>query len=418
MIGIIGLDYKTASINEREIFSLMEEHWDNFGRILINQPLFAGVVILFTCNRTEIYFSTHYCRDKQEPYNILVGLLQRNLSVFKKIIPKLYYLIDESAIKHLFRVVSGYESMIFGEAQIAAQVKEAYFRADRKRTVDTVLKRLFEKAFETGKKVRTTTRMNEGAFSVSYAGIEKCRSIYPDLYRKKILIIGAGKTGVLTLMTLVKKGCKEIRITNRTYEKSRYLGEKFKAEVLDFSEIEKGLLTCDIVFVATAKPSYLLTREKMRSVMRQRNGNPLLMVDYSVPRNVDPEVRKMDGIQLFDVDFLQNVLEENTLKRKKMMKEGLHIIEQAAIEYTEWLNTRKLKPVITQLYDHFGRINEKELKGFKKVFKAEQDELLDQYGHHITGKYVRLLIRNMKKITENGKRAEYIEIFEKLFEMK
>ncbi|MCD6202705.1 MAG: glutamyl-tRNA reductase [Bacteroidales bacterium] len=417
MIGIIGLDYKTASIKERELFVISKNQQVNLSKILLAKTGLTGIVILFTCNRTEIYFSTAHNAMAGEIKDLLISLLEKHLGITRNVSRNFYFKTGDDAIKHLFGVVSGYESMIFGEAQIAAQVKEAYFLSDRLKTTDSVLKRLFEKAFETGKKVRTETKLNEGAFSVSYAGIEKCRSIYPDFQKKKIFIIGTGKTGELTLMTLLKKGCSDIKITNRSPEKAMDLGRKFKVDVLPYKDMTKGLYDADIVFVATAGQSYILTRDIIESVMAQRERKPLVIVDYSVPRNVDPEINSLKDVSLYDVDYLENVLEENTLKRKKMMRRGLKIIEQSTTEYTDWLHSRKLKPVIASLNDHFSKISEKELEGFMKVYKAENDELLGEYNRHITGKYIRLLIRNMKEVTENGKKAEYIDILEKLFEI-
>jgi len=418
MIGVFGVDYKRATINDREKLSFNDKQVNEYSSLIKAQPELKGVVILFTCNRTEIYFSTTDEENKDFIFIKLVGILQSYLEIDHNISGIFYYKTGEKAINHLFRVVSGFESMIFGEAQIASQVKEAYLRAEKLHTVDSILKRLFTKALETGKKVRTETRINHGAFSVSYAGIEKCYSLYPDLTKKNILIIGAGKTGELTLNTLIKKNCTRITISNRTLEKALYFGHKFGISVLDLEEIEKGLKDCDVVFIATSSQSFLITKKMMESVLPLRNHNPLVIIDYSVPRNVDPEVAGLNGIQLYDIDYLRSVLDKHTQRRKKSMKQGLMIIEKSIYEFTEWLNARKLKPVINIINDHFMNIHKSELQGFKKIHNADQDLLLDKYGDHITEKYIRLLIRNMKQVTDYGKKEEYIKVLEKLFELK
>ncbi|NOY38646.1 MAG: glutamyl-tRNA reductase [Chlorobi bacterium] len=417
MIGLLGIDYKTATITEREKFSFNENHIADFGKLLRSQTIFQGVVILFTCNRTEIYFSTTEKNGNERIYNRLVDLLRSYFGITEDVSGILYFKTGEASIQHLFKVVSGFESMIFGEAQIAAQVKDAYQKARKLGLVDPLLQKLFEKALETGKKVRTATKINVGAFSVSYAGIEKSRSVFPDLDKRKIFIIGTGKTGELTLLSLIKKGCSGITITNRTIEKARYLGQKFNLKVLEFSEIEKGLRESHVVFVATGSQSFLINMEMMRSVMAARKGSPMVIIDYAVPRNVDPEIAALRGINLFDVDYLESVLKENTEKRKQRMQEGLDLIEVATSEYIEWMNIRKLIPVITRINEHFHEIHKSELNGFIKIHKTDNGELLEQYGNHITEKYIRLLIRNMKGITENGRKVEYIDALEKLFDL-
>lgn len=416
MIGLLGIDYKTAPINIREKISFNSEQIAGFAKILKADNNFTGIVTLFTCNRSEMYFSTDE-QDETAAYEFLLKALLQFKGIKEDLTPFLYYRTGEETYKHLFRVVSGLESMVLGEAQITFQVKEAYQISISLGLNDPVLSRMFEKALETGKKVRTQTKINNGAFSVSYAGIEKCSEIFPDLKDHSILLIGTGKTGELTLQYLVKKGCDKIYLANRTRQKAVALSKKYNAEVISFERLEEGIAKCNIIIVATASQKNIINKKLVEKALKTRNSLPYVFIDYSVPRNVDPSVGELENVFVFNVDLLKGVINRNNHKREKLLTSAEKIILESAAEFTDWFDARNLKPVINQIRNHFSKINKTELAGFKKINKAEENVLLDLYGRHIAEKYIRLLTKNLKDVTRNGCSKEYVEMLYKLFDL-
>jgi len=416
MIGIVGINYKSAPLSIRERFSFTSEQIVEFGQVLKQKSGFNSVIILSTCNRSEIYFQMEECCDKSAFSYILTSLKQyRNIS--ENIRQYFYLKIDDEAYSHLFRVVSGLNSMVLGENQIVGQVKQAYRYSADAGLIDCELDRLFSKSLEAGKKIRTETKLNQGAFSVSYAGIEKCLSVFPDITKRSILLVGAGETGELTLKTLIKKGCENILITNRTLDRSQKLAKKYNVKAGAYEELENLLLISDIVLVSTASQSFIIHKEQVERVNRNRGDDKQLYIDLSVPRNVAHEVSEIKNVQVFDVDDLQEVVDSNQENRKKLTLQAEVIIGDYLEEFRNWISSRNLSLVISRIKTNFNDVNHAELAGFKKINKAEENPLIDHYGKHITDKYTRLLIKNLKEVTNNGRKQEYIKMLTELFEL-
>jgi len=416
MIGVIGINYKSSPIEIREKFSFNEKRIVEFGNIVRNNDGFKGLVILSTCNRSEIYFQMEGTCNSGA-YSFMLKSLKSYCGVTENVREYFYFKSDTDAFKHLFYVISGANSMIIGEDQIVGQVKQALKISTENAIVDSELTRLFIKSLEVNKKVRTATKINQGAFSVSYAGVEKCFTVFNDISKCKILLIGAGETGTLTLKTLIKKGCENITITNRTQEKADKLAQKYRVQSIDINLLKNQLDHSDIIVIATGAQEPLITESIAQQSITNREGKKQLYIDLSVPRNVAREVSLVDNVTVFDVDDLQEVVDANQEKRKNLIKQMDSIMEEHLQDYSDWLATRNLGSLISAIKTNFSSVNQSELQGFKRINKANDVELIDNYGTHITEKYTRLLIKNLKEVTNNGRKMEYVKVLNDLFNL-
>jgi len=416
MIGVLGINYESSPLNVRESFSLSEDQIIKLGSSLKQRAGFSGLVVLSTCNRSEFYFQMEdFC--EKAIYNYMLKSLKSFCDISIDTRDYFYYKSGDEAFKHLFHVVAGANSMILGEDQIVKQVKHALQISIDNDLSDTELTRLFSKSFEANKKIRTQTKINQGAFSVPYAGVEKCMTVFPDLKSRKILVVGTGETGRLTLKNLIKKGCQDIVITNRTYEKASVLAEKYGVKAASFDSLAAKLHESDIVIVSTSSKKALINYEEVNHSKAIRNGEKQLFIDLSVPRNVDPSVADIDNTIVYDIDQLQEIVDANQEKRKKLISEIEEIVDEYLQEFNDWLSARNLKGVISTVKSNFEMVNQTELAGFKKVNKTEDSELLDSYASHIKEKYARLLIKNIKEVTHNGRKEEYVKLLNSLFDL-
>jgi len=417
MIGLIGLNYKTAPVEVREMMSFSEEQIRQFVINLKQIESVAGVVVLSTCNRAEIYFHLKNITSQNGFDIVLTKLLTyKNLNISVK--KHLYFLDSLDAIRHLFRVTAGLNSMVLGEDQIIGQVKNAFLISEHEHYAGPVLTRLFNRAFSAGKRVRTETRINQGKASVSSAAASLAKKHYPDIASRSILLIGAGQTGKLSMLSLIEKGCKNLYITNRTYERAEAAAKEFKTTAISFNSIKEHLVSCDIVMVATGSVTPLINEAMINEIMPERNFRPMILLDLSVPRNVEKAVGNIEQITLFDVDDTETVIRETFEMRKAEIVKAEEIITNLANKYIKWLASLSISPTIRQIQENFRRVHDLEFKNYLKFRNGIDRKSMEDYGTHISDKFSRLLIKNLKKITDNGKKVEHLEILNELFELK
>ena len=414
MIGLIGISHKTSPIEIREQFSVSKEEIIPFSELLQNQTGISDLVVLSTCNRTEIYFS----QDKYD-FHMASKLVYKTLKHFKGIEQKYWHTFysysNSDAIRHLFEVASGIDSMIIGEDQIIGQIKEAYVYCTEAALTDAVLMRLFQKSFEASKRVRTETKIKMGTTSVSSAAVQKCSNLFEDLTNKRVLLIGAGETGSLVLQSLNKNGVKKIAVTNRTEAKAQKLAERHKCIVLPFDQMPSHLYLYDIVIVATGSQKPLITREMIQESLQGRNEQKQVFIDISVPRNIEEKVEEMEAIQLYTIDDLQEIVNTNMEKRKGSVESANIIIDEIVDEFCEWLASRSLRPAIKAITYNMLKVSKEELSGYNRVDSEEMQLAIKEFSDHLTQKYTRLFIKNLKEITDNGKNTDSLKIVNELF---
>jgi glutamyl-tRNA reductase len=411
MIGVVGLSHKSAPVHIREKFSLNKDEYTDLSSTILKNKNIGELVIISTCNRTELYFTAEECCSPGA-FHILFHYLKSHIDDDDGFRSHFYQLETTKAVDHLFRVVSGLDSMVLGEYQIVSQVKEAINHAEEIGSAGKILTRLFHKALETGKQVRTKTAMSTGAFSVSYAAVEKCSSIFDQLRGKNILLVGAGETGELAIKNLYKKGCQNITVTNRTASKAEELAKRFEGSVLDFSELKTGIQHADIVISSIACKEPLITAD---SLSLNGANKQTVFIDLGVPRNVDPQLAELEQVALYNVDDLEEVVASNMEKKKSYVATAEKIIAKKTSEFSDWLSIQNLSPVIQNMIMGVNEINQSELAVFKKFHKEEEYLNMEKYGKHITEKLVNSMIKNLKAISDNGRKSEYVKAINDLF---
>jgi glutamyl-tRNA reductase len=302
-----------------------------------------------------------------------------------------------------------------GEEQILSQIKEAFRSAQSNKLTDCIISRLFIKAIEAGKRVRTETHLNKGAASISYATVELCYEIFPELQNHKILLIGAGQTGDLILQCLLKKNQPEFIIANRTFSKAAALAEKYSGKAIGLASIESYLGECDVVITATSSKEHLITRQMAEKAKTGRKQFLQVYIDLSVPSNIE-NVNEIDNVSYYGVDDLKAVIIKNVERRRSSIDHSMEIIWEVQNEFMEWLDIQNLTPTIISIKENLKNIQITELEGFIKYRRIKEHDLIEQYSEHISEKYTEIFIKKLKKVTQNGKKPEYIKVINDLFE--
>ena len=373
-------------------------------------------MIISTCNRTEIYFEfeNHIGQENKFLHSVV-----KELVVFKKykdsLSPHLNNLTGSYKVaNHLFRLVSGLESMIIGEFQIVEQLKDAYYFSKKHKMLGPILGRMIQKSLETGKYIRTNTEIGRGAVSVSYAAVEQITNNY-DLKNAKFLCVGLGETSKLSIRHLHQKGIKKIKITNRTKSKLNAFCTELGYESIPFEDYKKEILNSDVVIFSTGSKSPLLTKKDIEQNIKKRN-NKLLLVDLSVPRNLSHDLEEVNNIEIINIDNLKDTVNENYKKRKAEVIKAELYIEEFLVEFDDWTNTRLLRPSILSLK-----------KQVRELFLNETISNIKSLSESATGKDLSLklskaydkfsdnLVKKIKKASDNGKDEKAIEIINQIF---
>lgn len=360
-VAVVGLSHKTAPVEVREKLSIPEPQLEEAIAQLLNYSYVEETAILSTCNRLEIYFVTP--QVNQGVREVTQFLADRSHLPLHQLRPHLFILLREDAVMHLMRVASGLDSLVLGEGQILAQVKETHQQGQKYRGISRTLNRLFKQAITAGKRVRTETSIGTGAVSISSAAVELAQMKAENLADARVTIIGAGKMSRLLVQHLLAKGASQISIVNRSLKRAEQLASQFQDAALnlcplaDMMEVVAG---SDIVFTSTAATEPLLNREKLEGVLP--SGHPLMVIDISVPRNVAADVATLEQVQTFNVDDLKAVVAQNQEARRKMALEAEVLLEEEAEAFDVWWRSLETVPTINSLREKVETIREQELE--------------------------------------------------------
>ncbi len=333
-ISVIGLNHKAAPIDIREKFYLNPTQQELFLSELKSNPAVAESFILSTCNRTEVY--SHNIDDRLHP-----TLFMRMIMNIKKIQfttefeSYFYHLKDEEAIDHLFKVSSGLDSLVLGEKQILGQVKEAFERARAMGMFSKHFNVLSNLAIRAGKKAQTETNISLGGSSISWAAIEMAEKHLGTLADKSILIIGAGKMSELAVTQIQNKGLKKLYLMNRTPENAMTLAEKYGGEAVGFCDIKEILSSVDLCICSVGAPHYIIDKSTVQRVLPATGSKKIMFIDISMPRNIDPAVADLNGVLLYTIDDLKEVVDLNMKLREQSIAQVHEIIQQKITEYEQ-----------------------------------------------------------------------------------
>ncbi len=415
---LVGLNHRTAPVEIREKLAINGAVMDSAYKYLKHMEDIEGAVILATCNRTEVYATARDIEKGMEALNKFV-LKFSNFDP-EELGKYLYRPNCYDAIMHLFRVASGLDSMILGESQIIAQVKEAYKEAIAAGASDGVLNALFQEAISVGKRVRTETDIDKHPISVSSAAVELARSQLGNLKDRSVVVVGAGEMSELTTRYLMQYGLSSVIVSNRSYEKAAAMAELFSGRAVGFDMLTAELNRADIVISCTSASHYVLSTENCGNILKSRHGQRIIMIDIAVPRDIDPALKTIEGVQIYDIDDLQNVIDENYLERKKASRQAENIIAEELEKFNEWLASLYVVPVISALKIKGETIKNRELtKVFNRLDASDYErKVISSMANHIINQLLHDPIVNLKEMACSNQGHLYAEVSKKLFDLQ
>ena len=414
----LGLNHKTAPVAVRERLAFDAEGLARgLDRVRALPAILEGV-ILSTCNRVEVIAVTRHLEAGAAELRRF--LADSGGTTEQDLVDHLYVHEAKEAVRHIFRVAAGLDSMILGEPQILGQVKDAYSAAADRGTTEKILNRLLPRAFRTAKRVRTETDVAEGAVSVSYAAVELARKIFGDLSSQGVFLIGAGEMGELAATHLAGAGAREILVTNRTLSRAEELAARFQGKAVPFESFEDLLVAVDITICSAAAPEILIRRAMVAQLMKVRRNRPMFFIDIAVPRNVDPGVNEIQNAYLYDIDDLRSVVEANMEVRSREAEKGGRIVEEEVGEFFKWFNSLNTEPTIVALRRKADRIRSGELEragaGLSDL-TPDQRDLVETVTRSIINKLLHDPIRHLKAMGRGVDHVCDIETVQEIFNL-
>ena len=384
-IYLTGLNYKKAPMHALEKFSFNESECLNFLVKTRSIKPFDEVVLLSTCNRTELYCITG--QEKNQFNGKLLSTLTDYIGLDSQSLEDYFYHASNSkAVNHLFRVAAGLDSMVLGEDQILSQVKKAYAIAVEAKTADRFFHKLFHHAFRVGKRCRHETKISAGAASVGSVAIGLIQKNFSNINDKKILLIGAGNIAQVLLSNLKNIGSSDITIVNRTLSKAQELAQVFNAEALPLTDLSKAMCKSNIIITSTSSKQEILSFDTVKQVMLERKNRPLLIVDVAVPHDVDHSVKSLYNVFLYNIYDLQQIAKKNEYFRQKEVLNVEKIITEELKEYEQWYSKQYVIPTIKDLNFFLDKIRKQEIERYGKNFREEDLKNLDLFSRGLIKK--------------------------------
>ena len=350
MLLCLGVNHRTTPVELRERLAFPEAKLPDAISQIRGLPGFTESVVVSTCNRVEI-FGNGDSTDAGQSFGALLDFLAQHFQLTDEQRSAIvsYHLTHADAARHLFRVVSGLDSMVLGETEIFGQVKAAYNLALRAGATGRDLNKLFQRAFSVGKLVRNETTIQRGATSVGNVAVELAEKIFGHLRDSHVLLIGAGEMSRVCAQSLLSRGAKSIIISNRNYDRAVELAKEMNGTALTFDAWEKAVHDVDIIISSTSAPHFVVTPELIQPAMHRRRGQPLFIIDIAVPRDVDPRVNDIEEVYLYDVDALQSIADEGRRERERALVKCEEIIEEQLRKFGYAEDSPPSPPVLTHL---------------------------------------------------------------------
>jgi glutamyl-tRNA reductase len=414
---VLGTSHQTAPAGIREEIQFAPADVESFcGRLRAQREDLLELSVLSTCNRTEIY---SLVRDVARGQGLIRQAVEEQKGVRHLSNGRYTFVLEgESAARHLFRVAAGIESLMVGEPQILGQVRDAHKLADHHRVAGAVLTRLFNSALRAGKRARTETDIGRGTVSVAYAAIEMALKVFDGLEKQTVIVVGAGETGELVARHMAEQRPARLLIVNRTLDRAAQLAAELGGEAHGLEDLPGLVGDASVVVTATSAREPLLRVEQLRKVVRRRGSSPLVLIDISNPRNIEPDVARLDSVFLYDLDALQEIAEQNRARRAKEIPRVEAIVEEEVAQFVGWYDSLQVVPIIRALRDQFHDLSEHELDRYlRRVPEADRDtfrafarSLVNKLLHHPTSR-----IRSVDPATYHG--VHKLVAIQELFEL-
>lgn len=415
---VIGLNYRTAPVEVRERFWISEPRRYEALVHLGQAEGIEEVLVLATCNRTEFVL---WANDAALASNSVLRLLSTEYGLKLCEWKHFYRLLDDAALLHIFRVASSLDSMVLGEPQIVSQLKSAWQLAQKVGTSARFIDAVLQKALTVSKRVRNETAIGNWAVSIPYAAVELAKQAFGSLVNKRVMLIGAGKMSELSARYLINSGAKSVSVVNRTYEHAVELAGKLGGTAVAFEDRWQHLVSADIVISSTSCPHTILSREEAQVLSHQRQQKPLVLVDIALPRDIDPTAREVEGILLYDLDDLENVVKHNAGERETAAIEAEKIVSNEAQGFRRKLLAERVVPTIIALRSRLDEICRQELESFKNEsgpFPRDMEQMLTSVTSRIMQRIAGSLARELKELPERVEQDQMTAAVQLLFHLE
>jgi len=402
-IVLLGLNHKTAPIELRERLAVAPHDLEEATRSLVQAPGVLEGMILSTCNRVELLTS----QQPDAPH--LLEFIGDYFRIEPKLLaPHIYEYRQEEAVRHLFRVACSLDSMVIGEPQILGQVKSSYLAARSAGAIRGHLDKVLQRAFVIAKRVRSETQIGTSAVSIASVAVELARKIFGSLEEKKVLLVGAGKMSEQAARHLMNQGAGAVLVANRTYERAEQMAQRFAGRAIRFEELYSSADQADIIITSTGSTRPVFRREHAQHFLQQRRGRPMFFIDIAVPRDVDPEVNKVDGIFLYDIDDLQSVAGSHLEARSKEAEMAEAMILAEVNKYQRRMHALNVTPEIVRLQQSAEQMRQAELRrvaGRLQTLSAEQQAAVEALTRGLINKFLHQPVQAIKAAASEGNAA-------------
>jgi len=413
---LIGVNHKSAPLDVRERLAIPESRLPEACRELTTFPGIEEGMVISTCNRVEVV--THTVNGHAD----LRGFLHQHFQLkAEDLDAHLYEFREKDAVRHIFRVASSLDSMVVGEAQILGQVKEAYATARAVGAARGQLDQLFSRAFSVAKRVRTETAVGSSSVSIASVAVELAKKIFGSLQGKNVFLVGAGKMSELAARHLMAHGCESIFVSNRTYDRAVGLAHKFNGQAIRFDDLYEQCDRADIVITSTGSPQAIFRREHGEQFLSRRKNRPMFFIDIAVPRDVSPEMGKLDGIFTYDIDDLQQAVTTHVADRSKEAERAEAIIASEVERFEARQHTLDVVPTIVSLQDHLETIRQAEIdrvRGRLGQVTPEQEIAIEALTRGIINKVMHTPITTMKTAAKESEATTIVEVVRRLFNLR
>jgi glutamyl-tRNA reductase len=416
MLVLLGINHESAPLTMRERLAFSEQDLAPALRRLLARDGIQEAMILSTCNRVEVLaraadttaaaraITTFLAEERRVPVDELDG--------------HAYLRSDEAAVRHVFEVACGLDSMILGEPQILGQIKQAYSIARDSGSTGPLLDHLLQAGFSAAKQVRSETGISRNAVSVAFAAVELARKIFGDLKGRAVLVVGAGKMAALATRHLVASGIDRISVASRSLERGEAFARTFGGKAVPWDRAWDLLDEVDVVVTGTAAPGTILDRDRVAKAARARRSRPLFIIDIAVPRDVDPAVNELDNVYLYDVDDLQGIVEDNIGDRRRAAVEARRMIDSHVRTFRRWHASLNVTPTIVALRESLLGMGRQEVERFRRRLgdmTPSQAQAVDELTRAIIHKVLHRPIRQLKEFSDRGDAQMYTALYREIF---
>ncbi len=403
-IFALGLNHHTAPLTMREkVVFQVERLGEALGEA--KRLLAPEAAILSTCNRTELYLSGDWQDEKRAA--VAAWLAKYHSVDLQELSPCLYALPREQAVRHVFRVASGLDSMVLGEPEILGQMKDAVRSAEAAGTLGAVLNKLFQRSFAVAKEVRSTTQLGAHSVSMAAATVKLAARIFPSLKDQKVLFIGAGEMIELCATHFAAQGPARITVANRTLERAAALARRFNARAIELRELAAHLHEHDIVISSTASSLPILGKGMVERALKARRRLPMFMVDLAVPRDIEPEVGELDDVFLYTIDDLKGIVQGNLDARRSAVEQAEVIIDAQVGQFMHWMQVRQTVPLIRALREQAEEARRYEVERAQRLLARGDDpkQVLEALSQGLTNKLMHAPTQAMNEATGDERRT-------------